>query len=142
MSGCLPDDHVQSLTLTACCSLLVFMLYACAQALLVPPRPAGGALQGHQALTGHHPQDRPLSTTRIAARRNLLFSLLRLNRALNEYARNDDTEVTWAMDAVEWQQMAELEGVLFIGSATTTTTVQTENCFMAALEAVMKFDIF
>jgi hypothetical protein len=63
VSGCLRGDHVQFLTLTAFCSLLVSMLYACAQALLVyakPPRPAGGALQGHQ-VTGDHPQDRPLN---------------------------------------------------------------------------------
>lgn len=76
-----------------------------------------------------------LNGTRVAAQHGLLYSALRLNRSVKVYAAQ--TSPTWALTEVQWQSLAEVEGVLDI-TKTMSTLSQSESAFLGAYGPVLK----
>eukprot|EP00750_Incisomonas_marina_P010411 INCI16270.5.p1 GENE.INCI16270.5~~INCI16270.5.p1 ORF type:complete len:419 (-),score=49.02 INCI16270.5:939-2195(-) len=71
-----------------------------------------------------------LSTSRVAARHNMVVSVLRLNRGLQRYAKA--VNPGWKMGHDEWATLAEMEGV--VKTITDVTTIaQSEKAQMGAM---------
>lgn len=76
--------------------------------------------------------------TRIAARRSMLRSLLRLNRGIKRYCR--DRENVPSLTDTEWLQIRDIEGVMSI-AAGFTTLMQTEGRSMRAMAVAAQSDL-
>lgn len=79
-----------------------------------------------------------ICTTRIAARANMLRSLLRLKKAIVAYCNSRSTAPSLSED--QWNQVRDVEGVMTIVSMY-TTVVQTEQHFMRAMGVVAKVEL-
>ena len=76
-----------------------------------------------------------LCKTRVAARRSVIYSMLRLNKALKLYMSNHKPD--WALNDEQWEAIAEFEAVMAI-SVGVSVVVQTETLFMGALGRVLQ----
>ncbi|KAJ1449317.1 hypothetical protein M885DRAFT_590501 [Pelagophyceae sp. CCMP2097] len=80
-----------------------------------------------------------LNKTRIAARYRLIYSVLRMSKALKLFAVANPS-VKWKLTEEEWEATAEIEAVLRI-SGEVTATVQTETHYMGALGRCIHVDM-
>jgi hypothetical protein len=76
-----------------------------------------------------------LCTTRVAARRSLFFSMVRLHKGLKLYAR--EKKCAWEMDDAEWQAVTEFLAIFDIAHKV-ATLVQTEQLMVSSLALILK----
>jgi hypothetical protein len=74
-----------------------------------------------------------LNGTRVAAKHGLVFSLLRLSRALKVYAITKEAEIksVWSFSNEDWETLAEFEAVLNV-TKMTTSMAQYEKLYTGA----------